>query len=1297
MLANWKNIIAAAALLLTAGVSAEVVNGDFAKVNADGTPENWQCYRSGKRQDGISVDTEVGHSAKGALRLCSGNRMIGVTQDIKLKPKTEYRFSCRYKTSKCDPAPGRDVKRWGGGCALALLSVLPDGKTHWHFGIPRKYRGTTEWTPVEFRFNSSRLKSDVLRIVLNMTGTVPEGVCWFDDVKLEELGTPQAAQKAAPAPAPKAAAPKAAAPKVFAAVTNGDFARADADGAPEDWRCVRLSKGKDIIAIDREVFRSPKGSLRLRSATEVTQDIKLKPKTEYRFSCWYKTSKCDPAPGRDVKRWGGGCALALLSVLPDGKTHWHFGIARKYRGTADWTMVEFTFNSSRFKSDVLRIVLSMTGTAPDGVCWFDDVKLEELGGKKTVARFFPVDFQKGLFYIAENMPGIPRLGFTGDSKKLLKSGVLLRMELPKEFRLIGAVAERPNPDLPETDRNFLETVLAKEVTASGAASRVFELAVPRQMLRNLKKSGYNWGNDLYTAIAAEPGSRGKSGKALLTLHSEGKEIFRYPFVLYALDPVKLPEAPSTMLDTGISYPASQYGHMPEVNDAYRKFWCSLAELRSSHCKYINFYRTYRPDYYRSFFFMWTDYGHRHGTIPAPAALKLGRKKLAELPPVIDRNGHPIKGSVAPWYVAEDPDNLIWPAMRDMIKKALDAGGERITVIHNNFETNVDMGYDPENIRRFVKFAKLQKTPTREEIRSRYSELWRRYQLEVNAQIVRQYAKVVHENFPGRKFEVCNTLLKKGEKYPVDVDRRMFDDVVEQHAPMCFCSGTEFFDKVSYNLSIPGKPFFVDVDPTENHELFYYRYTPLEVGRDVVATAALGALGCRFYPQDNFDGRYLQYIADGFDTVRKLEKFYARRKPGKGVGLTPENIVTTRFNDDGREIAISFPDAESFIRQTLHEAEDGEKLLTVFNYSKKYRMIFRLTAAGGGSVHDPINSRNYPEADWKKGALVEVPAQGTGYFVISKKTPPAMKNTVTQAQLAKRLAEDKQQLAAANLYTAQRQGKAEISFARLPDTGSTPMMKMQSEHYRIYIDCMTGEVVGWKKLADAEDDILWAGKTRGFLGRPVWTDPLQDRKPPYAFRMVQSGFEADGSPWAEFVYTVPQFDNVETAVNPLLGLETVKRITLRDGGKRVSIRFAFTNKNEAKSIIPLEFRLNNAPLPGNRFLGAGRTAGRILEIGYTSPKGPEKLTAADPASMHLVRVPRRDPQKHPAEREWKYSPITVSANVDGMSETMTLRVPDQGIAGVYSWRGVTLCTVEPYSEKIPLKPGESKVFTIEYLR
>ena len=51
----------------------------------------------------------------------------------------------------------------------------------------------------------------------------------------------------------------------------------------------------------------------------------------------------------------------------------------------------------------------------------------------------------------------------------------------------------------------------------------------------------------------------------------------------------------------------------------------------------------------------------------------------------------------------------------------------------------------------------------------------------------------------------------------------------------------------------------------------------------------------------------------------------------------------------------------------------------------------------------------------------------------------------------------------------------------------------------------------------------------------------------------------------------------------------------------------------------------------------------------------------------------------------------------MSESLNIQIPDQGIAGIYSWRGAYLCTAEPYSENIPLAPGKKRSFIFEYTR
>ena len=65
---------------------------------------------------------------------------------------------------------------------------------------------------------------------------------------------------------------------VSAQVVNGDFSKVGAGGRPEGWQVERIGKAPDGIAVDTEVYRSPKGALRLKSNHTVLQDIKLKPR-----------------------------------------------------------------------------------------------------------------------------------------------------------------------------------------------------------------------------------------------------------------------------------------------------------------------------------------------------------------------------------------------------------------------------------------------------------------------------------------------------------------------------------------------------------------------------------------------------------------------------------------------------------------------------------------------------------------------------------------------------------------------------------------------------------------------------------------------------------------------------------------------------------------------------------------------------------------------------------------------------------------------------------------------------------
>lgn len=67
-----------------------------------------------------------------------------------------------------------------------------------------------------------------------------------------------------------------------------------------------------------------------------------------------------------------------------------------------------------------------------------------------------------------------------------------------------------------------------------------------------------------------------------------------------------------------------------------------------------------------------------------------------------------------------------------------------------------------------------------------------------------------------------------------------------------------------NIFTLEKPCFPFIDPSENMAMYYSRYTPETVKQNILIVAALGGYGIGFWPNDIFDGRYLEAIKE--DTV-----------------------------------------------------------------------------------------------------------------------------------------------------------------------------------------------------------------------------------------------------------------------------------------------------------------------------------------------------------------------------------------------------------------------------------------------
>ncbi len=93
--------------------------------------------------------------------------------------------------------------------------------------------------------------------------------------------------------------------------------------------------------------------------------LNLKPWSEYRFTGWIKTDNLIPERGP-----GAGIRIDGMPVETRG-----------FKGTNDWQMLEYVFNTGANDAATVSCVLSLDGRA-SGRVWFDDMKFELLSEEK---------------------------------------------------------------------------------------------------------------------------------------------------------------------------------------------------------------------------------------------------------------------------------------------------------------------------------------------------------------------------------------------------------------------------------------------------------------------------------------------------------------------------------------------------------------------------------------------------------------------------------------------------------------------------------------------------------------------------------------------------------------------------------------------------------------------------------------------------------------------------------------------------------------------------------------------------
>lgn len=581
-------------------------------------------------------------------------------------------------------------------------------------------------------------------------------------------------------------------------IKNGDFKIYSPQLSPGDW-ALSWAKPAGTWEADTNVSVSAPTSLKITNLsgqdTIIVQNVALEPEADYHFSIWMKGDKITAE-----KAWGGARFYIQdgPKIFRDGSPA---GLFKPGTGTFNWGKIEFNFNSREIKTGKATIYLSLRNAS--GIVWYDDVTLEKITAASEPGisgRLFPVDFQNQSYSVCEGLPGMLLLDVNGDRAEVERNGLELALELPPEFEFKGACAGLLNGKDAQGNFAFIpEKYTESAINKNGIEYHRYVITIHDSIIRRMQMRGYAWSNYDRIFIAARPGSAGKSGEAFWSLRSGKLNSKENQFRLTALP---CPEKPAKKVDRFglmMSFLLSQSAPFTDINDAYRSYWTSLsvAPLTMQPGQWNEFSDAARSNIGGNFKLS-IIMASRMAT-PSIWGAELNTDRI---PLLIDDKGKPVKGSVEPYYLAEDPEGLIW---NKYFPEAFNARLKKISrpemIIYDCEPGAMEHGYSAENRKRFAAYAKLDHIPEITEIKSQYGARWFDFRVYQHSLIIRKFCDAVHKYFPGVKAVICSDPVHAGNQ-PLSswcgVDVRLSDNDVDLHMNMPYYSGLEFYNDVELN-------------------------------------------------------------------------------------------------------------------------------------------------------------------------------------------------------------------------------------------------------------------------------------------------------------------------------------------------------------------------------------------------------------------------------------------------------------------------------------------------------------------
>lgn len=115
-------------------------------------------------------------------------------------------------------------------------------------------------------------------------------------------------------------------------------------------------------------------------------------------------------------------------------------------------------------------------------------------------------------------------------------------------------------------------------------------------------------------------------------------------------------------------------------------------------------------------------------------------------------------------------------------------------------------------------------------------------------------------------------------------------------------------------------------------------------------------GIGFWPNDIFDGRYLEAIKEGYRVVAGVEDFYAEPAlPENSFKAVCRNVMEfDAVGSNGESVKLTMPQLDRKIRVLRHR-RNGTELLTLFNFSDTLPAIVELALRCGGDFYSCLRS------------------------------------------------------------------------------------------------------------------------------------------------------------------------------------------------------------------------------------------------------------------------------------------------------------------------------------------------------